>query len=108
MSRLLLELAPGHGQHVLARIHLALQHGPVIRVLAREIRTPRVAEQHLEATHPLAPQQDAGAGAARLVDPRLSDARHLWVAGPRRAQALDLARALTIARTVSRATTATT
>src|SRR4029453_12139892 len=46
-----------------------------------EIRTPGVAEQHLHPTLPPAPQQDAGAGAAGLVDLRLSDARHLSFAG---------------------------
>jgi hypothetical protein len=79
MSRLLLELAPGDGQQVLDGVRLALEHRPVIRVLPGEVRTAGVAEQHLRATLPDAPQQDAGAGAPGLVGLGLSDARRLCV-----------------------------
>ena len=40
MPRLLLELAPGDDQQVLACVHLALEHGPAICVLPGEVRTP--------------------------------------------------------------------
>src|SRR4029453_17503446 len=65
----------GDDQPVLARVHLALEHGPVIRVLPGEVRPSGMAEQHLQATPP-APQQDARTDAAGLIDLRLSGACH--------------------------------
>src|SRR4029450_11005894 len=69
-----------------------LQHGAVIVLFPGEIRTPGVPEQHLHPTLPAAPQQDAGTGAAGLVDLRLPDPRPPVRRTRTRAQAFALAR----------------